>query len=104
MVARLRHQRLDPLLAKTKLTDYEGVLYPGKLLKSYIVQYPTDDRTLTIIFESQFPHKIVGWEETYKSKDNLLTSRAVLKKTITTDYWNHNAPADSTLRQAFLLK
>ena len=102
MAARLRHKRLDPLLANAKLADYDGVLFPGKLLKSYTVQYPTDDRTLMIVFEQPFPHKIVGWEETYKSKDNLLTSRAVLKKTIQSDYWNHNAPADSTLRQLLL--
>ncbi|MDB5243289.1 MAG: hypothetical protein JWP57_3914 [Spirosoma sp.] len=102
MVARLRHKRLDPLPAKVKLAAYEGVLYPGKLLQAYTVQYPTDDRTLMIVFEQKFPHKIVGWEETYKSKDNLLTSRAVLKKTQQADYWSHNAPADSTLRQAFL--
>ncbi len=100
MTARLRHKRPDPLAAKLTLTPYEGVLYPGKLLKAYTIQYPTDDRTLVIIFESQFPHKIVGWEETYKSKDNLLTSRAVLKKTIQTDYQHYNAPADSTLRAA----
>ncbi len=98
MAARLRHKRLDPLLVNAKLADYDGVLFPGKQLKSYTVQYPTDDRTLMIVFEQPFPHKIVGWEETYKSKDNLLTSRAVLKKTIQSDYWNHNAPADSTLR------
>ncbi|GAB3891443.1 hypothetical protein [Spirosoma agri] len=102
MAARLRHKKLDPLPAKLKIDNYEGVLYPGKFLKSYVIEYPTDDRTLTIIFESQFPHKIVGWEEIYKSKDNLLTSRAVLKKTILTDYWNHNAPADSTLRKTLL--
>ena len=96
--ARLRHKRLDPLLVNAKLADYDGVLFPGKELKSYTVQYPTDDRTLTIVFEQAFPHKIAGWEETYKSKDNLLTSRAVLTKTIQSDYWNHNAPADSTLR------
>ena len=102
MSARLRHKRLDPLPAKLKLDAYEGVLYPGKLLKAYTIEYPTDDRTMIIIFESQFPHKIVGWEETYKSKDKLLTSRAVLKKTIQSDYWNHNAPADSTLRATLL--
>lgn len=102
MAARLRHKRLDPLLVKTKLADYDGVLFPGKLLKSYTVQYPTDDRTLMIVFEQPFPHKIVGWEETYKSKDNLLTSRAILKKTIQSNYWNHNTPADSTLRAELL--
>lgn len=103
MAARLRHKRLDPLLVNAKLADYDGVLFPGKLLKSYTIQYPTDDRTLMIVFEQPFPHKIVGWEETYKSKDNLLTSRAVLKKTLQSDYWNHNAPADSVLRRSLLL-
>jgi hypothetical protein len=102
IAARLRHKRLDPLPAKAKLTAYEGVLFPGKLLRSYTIQYPTDDRTLMIVFEQKFPHKIVGWEETYKSKDNLLTSRAVLEKTIQSDYWNHNAPADSTLRAGLM--
>ncbi|QJW91706.1 hypothetical protein HNV11_21140 [Spirosoma taeanense] len=102
MAARLRHKQLEPLLAQTKLDTYKGVLYPGKFLKAYRIQYPTDDRTLMIVFEGQFPHKIVGWEETYKSKDNVLTSRAVLKTTLQSDYWNHNAPADSTLRKALL--
>jgi len=102
MSARLRHKQLEPLPAKLRIENYEGVLYPGKYLKSYTIEYPTDDRNLVIVFESQFPHKIMGWRETYKSKDNLLTSRAVLKKTILTDYWNHNTPADSTLRQTFL--
>lgn len=102
MTTRLRHQRLEPLPAKAKVEPYEGVLFPGKFLKSYSIEYPTDDRSLRIIFEGQFPHKIVGWEETYPSKDNLLTSRAVLKKTIQSDYWNHNTPADSTLRAAVM--
>ncbi len=100
--ARLRHKRLEPLPANAKLDDYAGVLYPGKSLKSYTVEYPTDGRTLMIVFEGPFPHRIVGWEETYKSKDNLLTSRAVLTKTTQSDYWNHNAPTDSTLRAELL--
>lgn len=98
MSARLRHKTLEPLIANTKLDAYEGVLFPGKLLKAYTVEYPSDDRALMIVFEGTFPHKIVGWEETYRSKDALLTSRAVLTKTIQNDYWNHNKPADSTLR------
>ena len=98
MAARLRHMRLDPLPATAKLANYEGTLYPGKRLRSYTIQYPTDDRTLMIVFEGQFPYKIMGWAETYQSKKAILTSRGVLKKTIQLDYWNHNAPADSTLR------
>ncbi|MCX6213031.1 hypothetical protein [Spirosoma sp.] len=102
ITARLRHRKLEPLAARVKLEPYEGILYPGKLLKSYVIEYPTDDRSLRIIFEGQFPHTIVGWAETYPSKDNLLTSRAVLKKTVQSDYWNHNTPADTSLRAALL--
>ncbi|MVM32205.1 hypothetical protein GO755_19310 [Spirosoma sp. HMF4905] len=102
MAARLRHKSLQPLAAKATLAEYEGVLFPGMYLKSYTIEYPTDDRTLIIIFEKLFPHKIVGWEETYDTKDNLLTSRAVLKKTSQLDYWNHKAPADSVLRNQLL--
>ena len=98
MAARLRHKTLEPLPVTTKLDVYEGVLYPGKNLQAYTVEYTTDARTLVIVFEGNFPHKIVGWADTYRSRDALLTSRAVLTKTIQTDYWNHNAPADSTLR------
>ncbi|MVM40022.1 hypothetical protein GO730_24380 [Spirosoma sp. HMF3257] len=99
MATRLRHKPLEPLPAKATLAEYEGVLYPGTYLKSYTIEYPTDDRTMVIVFEKLFPHKIVGWEETYDTKDNLLTSRAVLKKTNQVDYWNHKAPADSVLRK-----
>ncbi|MBN8825860.1 MULTISPECIES: hypothetical protein [unclassified Spirosoma] len=102
MTARLRRKPIRVLPAKATLANYEGVLFPGNYLKSYTIEYPTDDRTLIIIFERDFPHKIVGWEETYDTKDNLLTSRAVLQKTVQTDYWNHKAPADSTLRKELL--
>ena len=98
MTTRLRHKKLEALPAKASTATYEGVLYPGQFLKAYTLKYPTDDRTVEIVFESRFPYKIMGWKEIYKSGKALLTSRAVLKKTIQTDYWNHNTPADSTLR------
>ena len=103
MAARLRHKRLEPLPARATVAKYKGILYPGKFLKSYTLEYPTDNRNLVIVFESRFPYKIVGWRETYKSKNGLLTSRAVLKKTIQTDYWNHNTPADSIVRKELSL-
>ncbi|WP_019989170.1 hypothetical protein [Rudanella lutea] len=100
---RLRHKRLDPLAAKAQLEAYTGSAFSGNALKAYSVDYAADGRKLTIVFEDAFPHRIVGWEETYKSKDKLLTSRAVLQKTILSDYWNHNAPADSVLRKELTL-
>ncbi|WP_266369199.1 hypothetical protein [Tellurirhabdus rosea] len=96
--ARLRHRKLEPLTADVSLTDYTGTAFSGNSPKAYRLEYKTDGRTLLIVFENQFPHRILGWEETYKSKDKQLTSRAVLQKTVQTDYWNRNAPADTVLR------
>ncbi|GAB3709194.1 hypothetical protein GCM10027592_45150 [Spirosoma flavus] len=96
-ITQLRNIPLKTLPAKATLADYEGVLYPGKFLKAYTLEYPTDDRTLAIIFERNFPHKIVGWEEEYRTQDNLLTSRAVLVSTVQTDKQNHKVRSDSTL-------
>lgn len=104
--ARLRHKKLEPILATATLDSAQGLAWmqthkPGVSAgpcKTYIIDYKEDGRKLTIIFEAAFPHRIMGWEDTYTSKGKLLTSRAVLQKTIQSDYWNHNAPADSTLR------
>ncbi|MBD2699770.1 hypothetical protein IC229_03920 [Spirosoma sp. BT702] len=96
-ITQLRNIPLKTLPAKATLADYEGVLYPGKFLKSYILEYPTDDRTMVFVFEGKFPHKIVGWEEEYRTQDNLLTSRAVLVNTVQTDKQNRKVRSDSTL-------
>ncbi len=105
--ARLRHKRLESLAATATLDSAQAVDWvrtyaPGVVTgpcKAYMVDYKEDGRKLTVIFETAFPHRIVGWEDTYKTKDKLLTSRAILQKSIQSDYWNHNAPADSTLRR-----
>ncbi|MBO0932709.1 hypothetical protein [Fibrella aquatilis] len=114
--ARLRHKKLESIPATATLDSAQGVAWtnthiPGVSVgpcKAYILDYKDDGkstpgRKLTLIFETAFPHKIVGWEETYTSKEKVLTSRAMLRKTIQSDYWNHNTPADSTLRQALSL-
>ncbi|GAA4408233.1 hypothetical protein GCM10023187_29810 [Nibrella viscosa] len=98
--ARLRHKTLSVLDATATLADYTGNTFPGSGLKSYTVDYKEDGHTLTILFENAFPHRIAGWEETSLSRNKPLTSRAVLQKTIQTDYWNHNTPADTVLRQS----
>ena len=105
--ARLRHKRLESLAATATLDSAQGVNWtrtyvPGVALgtcKAYTIDYKEDGRKLTVIFETVFPHRIAGWEDTYKTKDKLLTSRAVLQKNLQSDYWNHNTPADSTLRR-----
>ncbi len=96
---RLRHRKLDPLAATAQKQPYTGNAFKGDSLQAYTVSYTADASKFMIVFENKFPYRIVGWEETYKQKDKLLTSRAVLQKTMLTDYWSHNAPADSTLRK-----
>lgn len=105
--ARLRHKRLDPLPATLTLDTAQGTQWQrthqpspvGGTCVAYQVNYKDDARRLLIVFEAAFPHRIVGWEDTYNQKDRLLTSRAVLTRSLQSDYWNHNAPADSTLRK-----
>ncbi|NID11777.1 hypothetical protein [Fibrivirga algicola] len=109
--ARLRHKRLASLPVTATLDSAQGVVWtrtyvPGAAIgpcKAYTLEYKeegesTPDRKLTVVFETAFPHRIAGWEDTYKTKDKLLTSRAILQKSLKSDYWNHNTPADSTLR------
>jgi len=71
-------------------------------IRSYIISYPAMDRTLTIHFEDEFPHKITGWEETrtsgYGSNRKTLTTKAVIKKTVKTPYWQNNTNQDKHWR------
>lgn len=100
---RLRHRKLDPLAATAQREAYAGVTFKGDSLQAYTVTYTADGTKFMIVYEGKFPYRIVGWEDTYKQKDKLLTSRAVLQKTMLSDYWNHNAPVDSTLRKSLNL-
>ena len=66
----------------------------------YNIFYPTTQRTLQIYFQSDFPYNIIGWQEKYPdgfgADKKMLTTSAILKKTIWLDYWKHNTIADST--------
>lgn len=105
--ASLRHQRLDPLPAKLALdtalgTQWQRTYSPRPVVGmcvAYEVKYTDDERKLLIVFDTTFPYRIVGWEETYKLNDRLLTSRAVLTRSLQSNYWHHTTPADSVLRR-----
>jgi hypothetical protein len=96
--ARLTGQKLQPQKAFGALTAYAGTAFEGKALQQYALRYPDTGRELRIIFEKDAPYAIVGWEETYTSRGKELTTRAVRTEQIRSDYWNHNAPADTSLR------
>jgi hypothetical protein len=92
---RLGHQEAKVAKATASLEGTET--------KTYTLVYPEYDRTISIEFQAEFPHKIMGWEEIYASgfgeNAQKLTTRATLDETIKLDYWTRNSPADSVLRE-----
>jgi hypothetical protein len=97
---RLSHRPLQPIRALGSLQAAKGQSLEGKPLVSYEVQFPTENRTLKIYFETEFPFRIQGWEDTYRvsgKKPGILTTSATRTHTILIDYWNHNHNTDRKL-------
>ena len=91
---RLRHVPIENRRATVKILDR-----PGHFRESvYSVNYTDIDRSLSIYFEKQFPHKITGWKEKYKSgfgpNAKIIETQAYQIKRIRTDYWTKNSSAD----------
>ena len=88
---------------ETKAYDCQASLSTdNKGNQQYKLFYPELDRTMIIIFESSFPHKIIRWEETYVdgygSQRQKLSTTGEAIKTIKSAYWGKNSNADSMLR------
>ncbi len=97
---RLRHKGNEPKKAKVKIFDLDDSEYSSGSHKMYEIQY--DDRSLTIYFESAFPHTILGWEETYLSgfgNPEKLTTKAKRINTIKSAYWGKNSNKDRAIRK-----
>ena len=61
--------------------------------------------SLAITFEQSFPHRILGWEETYldapgAAQPRLLTTRATRRRSIKLDYWRTHNNADAAWRDS----
>ena len=66
----------------------------------YTIQYSSQKHTIRIRFEKSFPHKILGWDETFPGFDGkMLTTTATLNKTLMTDYWMHHNNIDRAMRE-----
>ncbi len=94
--ARLAHKEMKPRQARVSMNKGETV--------ELIVEYLHFERTLTIEFEPAFPHKILSWTE--KSNDNWLAggaTKAKLKKTIQSAYWEQNGAVYEELRDTLQL-
>lgn len=99
-------------LSHTPITAEEAILTLSKAdtnsVQLYTIYYPKAQRTLQIYFKADFPHEIMGWEETYPDgfgdHKKMLTTKAIRKKMVWLDYWKHNGLADSTYRDTLQLK
>lgn len=84
----------------------------GKIAKEgsnsmYSLHYPELGRTLSITFETDFPHGIQAWEETrsdgYRSDAREWSTKAKLKKRLLIPYWQLNANKDLVYRDSLEL-
>ena len=90
---RLAHKDIAPVSAKASITENSGV-------KTYTVDMPSLNRTLSIRFESAFPYRILGWEDSYPGFDGkVLTTKAERNKELILDYWRTHGNADRVLRE-----
>ncbi|AUC81080.1 septum formation inhibitor Maf [Lacinutrix sp. Bg11-31] len=86
---RLKH---DPL----KAYEVSATLNTG----SYILNYLSLKRKLTINFNPEFPYEILNWEENI----NGAITKATRLKTIKSAYWNKKSKKDEALRETLLLQ
>lgn len=104
---RLSHIDLKKEEAVLTLSKADTFFIKDSAVQMYTIHYPAAQRTLQIYFQSVFPHEISGWQENYPdgfgNNKKMLTTKAVLKKRIWSDYWKHNTLTDSTYRDSLQL-
>ncbi|MFK7756784.1 MAG: septum formation inhibitor Maf [Flavobacteriales bacterium] len=92
---RLKHK-------ETKGYSCVATLEKNNRISTYTMSYEGLKRSISINFESEFPHKITSWKETYpdgwSADAPVLTTEAELIKSIQSDYWNKNSNSDTKLR------
>jgi len=105
---RLSHSGMQKEEAVLTLTKADTLFIKDVSAQLYTIFYPTAQRTLQIYFQTDFPHQILGWQETYPdgfgTNKKMLTTKAILKKSIWLDYWKHNSNADSIYLDSLQLK
>ena len=70
---------------------------------TYTLQFTESGRKLSIHYESQFPHKILGWEEQWLEAGEQMKTSASLDESIVTDYWTKNGNEFLHLRDSLNL-
>ncbi len=90
---RLKHSDLKSLNAIVSKSESGEVV-------TYAVSVPDQERNLIIHYQKQFPHKILGWEESFSEHGQMRETRAVLDKTLVIDYWRKNKNEFQYLRDS----
>ncbi len=80
---RLKHSSLKPLRASVTRADSVDQV-------RYEIKYLDQARNLIIIYQKQFPHQILGWEERFEERGQFMRTKAVLNKSMLIDYWTKN--------------
>lgn len=70
---------------------------------TYQITYPDDDRSVSIHYEKDFPHKILAWKETWTENGKTQETTATLDETLYTDYWTQNKNEFQYLRDSLNL-
>lgn len=89
--------KLVPALFHSRLTHIPVAVHTAIASKRnegraivYELVYPENSRKVAIRFEQLFPHRILGWTESWVEKGKTVETAATLDKTIFTDYWTKN--------------
>ncbi len=90
----LQLQSLKPRKARIRFEKQE-------VNQQLIVEYLHFERTLTIGFETEFPHKILNWTE-QDGKD--ISSKGTLRKSLKTVYQQNNQNEFKTMRDSLQLR
>ena len=101
--ARLLHFDVSQEKATAKLKKADWKSMDQKQLYSYEISFSNPERKLTLYFEKDFPFRVEGWDETFKSgwgeKAKMLTTKARRTHTIHSFYWRKNNTQDEGLRK-----
>ena len=99
--------KMVPSMAFVRMLHVPVKAYETKLEKvknddgsrSLIITTSDLNRVLNIRYEGEFPHRILGWEETYIDGGKKLTSKGERIQTIRSAYWGKNSNSDAYLRK-----
>lgn len=90
-------QRLAHNLPKVQTATTE--LEEQDTKQTYRITYSTIGRKLAITFEKDYPHAILGWEESFQRRGKWTTTTAQKTHSIKLDYWSKNSAEDVVYRK-----